>query len=120
VRPPAEHATFAPLFPPAERSLVRDLEQALAAAGHDRVVMLAEQLVARSFASAAGVLGGSVDAPRDPAVVCLLLGLDGRRYLEFRALVRDVRTGRPVAETEALTAYAFAIDARIARSRIAG
>jgi hypothetical protein len=53
-------------------------------------------------------------------VVCLLLGLDGRRYLEFRALVRDTRAGRAVAENDALVAYAFAIDTRIARSRVAG
>lgn len=114
-----QRPSFGPLFPGTERALVRELEAALAAAENERAVMLAEQLVARSLASAASVLG-STDAPRDPAVVCLLLGLDGRRYLEFRAMVRDARGGRAVSELDALAAYAFAIDARLARGRIAG
>jgi mutual gliding-motility protein MglA len=111
---------FAAIFSPSERALARELEAFLADAAYDRAVLVAEQLVARAFASAASVLGGSADAPRDPALVCVLLGLDGRRYLEFRVLVRDIRAGRTVAEPEALAAYAFAIDARLARSRVIG
>ncbi len=125
VRPPAPAPaataagpSFAPLFPATERPLVHELEAALAGSDYSRAVLVAEQLVARSFASAAKVLGNTADAPRDPAVVCLLLGLEGRRYLDFRALVRDVRAGRHAVEGEALVAYVFAIDARIARSRV--
>jgi mutual gliding-motility protein MglA len=118
--PAGDGVLFSALFPPNERALVRELEAFLADAAYDRAVLIAEQLVARSFASAASMLGGSADAPRDPALVCLLLGLDGRRYLEFRVLVRDARAGRSVAEAEALAAYVFAVDARLARSRIAG
>ncbi|HEY0466593.1 MAG TPA: hypothetical protein VGC79_20435 [Polyangiaceae bacterium] len=80
--------------------------------------VLAEQLVARALASAASLLGGNLDAPRDPSTVALLLGLDGRRYLEFRVLVRDVRSGRGVNEGEALGAYATAIEVRLARTRV--
>jgi mutual gliding-motility protein MglA len=115
-----EPGVFAAIFPPNERALIRELELFLAEAAFDRAVLIAEQLVARAFASAASVLGGSADAPRDPALVCVLLGLDGRRYLEFRVLVRDTRAGRAVAEPEALAAYSFAIDARLARSRLVG
>jgi len=59
-----------------------------------------------------------LDAPRDPATTALLLGLEGRRYLEFRALVRDARSGHGVEASEALSAYATAIEVRLARARI--
>ena len=44
--------------------------------------------------------------------------VEGRRYLEFRALVRDVRSGRGVNEGEALGAYATTIEVRLARAGI--
>jgi mutual gliding-motility protein MglA len=110
--------TFDALWPGAERTLVKNLEAALAAHQHGRALTLTEQLVARVLASTGSVLGSSADAPRDPAVVALLLGAEGRRYLEFRALVRDTRGGREVSELEALAAYAFAIELRLLRLRI--
>ncbi|MEO6601626.1 MAG: gliding motility protein, partial [Polyangiaceae bacterium] len=73
---------------------------------------------ARALASAAALLGGNLEAPRDPATVALLLGLEGRRYLEFRALVRDVRSGRGVNASEALGGYAMAVEVRMARARL--
>ncbi|HEX2672004.1 MAG TPA: GTPase domain-containing protein [Polyangiaceae bacterium] len=112
--------SFELLWPVPERTMVRELETTLAQGDFERSITLAEQLVARALASAASLLGGNFDAPRDPSTVALLLGLDGRRYLEFRALVRDVRGGRGVNEAEALGAYATAIDVRLARSRIQG
>jgi len=110
--------TFDALWPGAERTLVKNLEAALAAHQYGRALTLTEQLVARVLASTGSVLGSSADAPRDPAVVALLLGAEGRRYLEFRALVRDTRGGREVSELEALAAYAFAIELRLLRLRI--
>lgn len=110
--------SFDVMWPSSERPLVRDLEAALGSGEYERALTLSEQLVARALASAGGVLGSTPDAPRDPAVVALLLGAEGRRYLEFRALVRDSRAGRPVSELEALAAYAFAIELRLARARI--
>ena len=82
-----------------------------------RAVELCDALVSRVFASAAGLFG-SAEAPRDPVLVPVLLGLDGRRYLAFRSTVREARTGTVVDAREALGAFAFAIDARIARSAI--
>ena len=79
---------------------------------------LADQLVGRSLAGAASLLGGSLDSSRDPATTALLLGLEGRRYLEFRGLVRDVRSGRGLDADEALNAYAMAIEVRLARAKI--
>jgi hypothetical protein len=97
---------------------VRELEQALSAGDHSRALIECERLVARSLAGAAAALG-TADAPRDPATVALVLGVDGRRYLEFRGLARDARAGRSVAASEALAAYALAIEIRLARSGIA-
>ena len=104
--------------PQQERATVRELEESVSQSDFERAVLLSDQLVARALASAATLLGGSLDAPRDPATTALLLGLEGRRYLEFRALVRDVRSGRGVDANEALGAYATAIEVRLARARI--
>lgn len=110
--------SFDLLWPAQERGTVRELEISLAQGDFERAVTLSDQLVARALASAATLLGGNLDAPRDPSTVALLLGLEGRRYLEFRALVRDVRGGRGVSATDALSAYAMAIEVRLARARI--
>lgn len=116
--PPAG-ISFESLWPTtAERALVRELEQALAAGDYARSLAGADRLVARTLASAGALLGGSQDAPRDPATVLLLLGLDGQRYLELRALVRDVRGGRAPGLLDALRAYATAIEARLLRAKI--
>jgi hypothetical protein len=115
---PAAALSFDLLWPQQERSTVHELEALLAQGELERAVLLSDQLVARALASAATLLGGSLDAPRDPATTALLLGLEGRRYLELRALVRDVRSGRGVEASEALGAYAMAIEVRLARSRI--
>lgn len=119
--PPSEQAptwSFDILWPNNERAFVRDLEAALAGRQYARALTLSDQLVARALASAASVLGTTPDTPRDPAVVALLLGAEGRRYLEFRALVRDARNGREVSEFEALAGYAFALELRLARNRV--
>lgn len=110
--------SFEALWPAAERSLVRDLELALSKNELGRAVTLSEQLVSRSLAGAAALLGSTTDAPRDPVAIVLLLGVDGRRYLEFRALVRDVRAGHEPSMVEALAAYATALDVRLARARV--
>jgi hypothetical protein len=60
------------------------------------------------------------DAPRDPLTVVLVLGIDRRRYLEYRALVRDARAGRAMSASEALVAYALAIESRLTRLSLTG
>jgi hypothetical protein len=110
--------SFDLLWPTQERATVRELEASLSQGDFERGVTLADQLVARALANAATLLGGNLDTPRDPATVALLLGLEGRRYLEFRGLVRDVRSGRGVSAADALAAYAMAIEVRLARTRI--
>jgi mutual gliding-motility protein MglA len=114
----ASGLSFELLWPQHERATLRELEQALAQNAFEHAVLLCDQLVARALASAATLLGGSLDAPRDPATTALLLGLEGRRYLEFRAVVRDARSGRALDASEALSAYATAIQVRLARAHI--
>lgn len=114
----APGASFSLLWPLSEQDTVRTLEAALAHAEFETAVALSDQLVSRALASAATLLGNTADAPRDPATVVMLLGLDGPRYLRFRALVRESRSGRAISGPEALSAYAFAIQARLSRNEL--
>lgn len=109
--------SFASLWTAQERDTVHELESALGRGEGARAIGLADQLVSRTLAGAASVLGSGPEAPRDPATVVLLLGVDGRAYLEFRNLVREARSGREPSALEALRAYVFALQVRLARSR---
>jgi signal recognition particle receptor subunit beta len=109
--------SFAQLWPEGEQDMVRELEDAISRGRYWRAIELCETLVSRAFAGAAALFSTS-DAPRDASVVAMLLGLDGRRYLGFRSTVREARGDGLITAREALTAYAFCIDCRIARSSI--
>jgi signal recognition particle receptor subunit beta len=109
--------SFAELWNEPDQAMVREMESAIANGRYTLALELCEALLSRVLASAASLFGTS-DAPRDAAVVPLLLGLDGRRYLSFRALVRAARGGTIVTARDALTAYALLIDARIARNAV--
>jgi hypothetical protein len=63
-------------------------------------------------------LFGSTDAARDATSMPLLLGIDGRRYLAFRSIVRASRSGAKASAHDALAAYAFAVEARMAKSSV--
>lgn len=115
---PALAFSFESLWPAAERGSVRELEAALSQGDYSRALTTADRLLARVLANTGALLGGAQDAPRDPATVALLLGLDGQRYLELRALVREARSGRAPNLSEALGAYATALEARRLRSRV--
>jgi signal recognition particle receptor subunit beta len=112
--------SFAELWPAPEHALVLEVEASLGARDYARAVVGSEKLVARALAAVASVLGSTADAPRDPAVVALLLGVQGARTLEFRALVREARTGRAVSEKAAVAAYAYAVEVNLARCRTVG
>ena len=100
-----------------ERESVRRAEQLVAANDPAGALLACDLLLARILASAAG-LAGAQDAPRDPGLVCLLLGLDGQRYLAFRARVRAARAGEQVGTRDALEALAFVLEARRARDGV--
>lgn len=109
--------SLAALWPAAEREGVRHAEAMLAAEDAVNAVLACDVLVARVLASAAGLFG-TQDAPRDPAVVSLLLGLSGARYLQFRMAVRAARHRESVSMREALECFLFALELRRAREEL--
>ncbi len=109
--------TFAELWPETERERVKQVELSLAAGDVLGAVLGCDHLVSRSLASAAVVVG-SFDAPRDPSLACLLLGLDGTRYLNFRTCVRAARHKGALTMRDALEAFAFALECRRARDSL--
>jgi signal recognition particle receptor subunit beta len=100
-----------------ERESARRAEQLIAANDSSGAVLACDLLLARMLASAAG-LAGAQDAPREPGLVCLLLGLDGRRYLSFRATVRAARGGEEIGTRDALECFTFILEARRARDSV--
>ena len=112
--PGTSHFSVAELWPEGEREAVRQTETLIGARDAHGAVLACDLLLTRVLASAAA-LAGSVDAPRDPGLVSLLLGLDGRRYLAFRAAVRAARHKEEVSVRDALECFAFLLEARGAR-----
>ena len=104
--------SFGSLFPSAEQGVVRVVESALALGDPAAAIAAMEQLVARALAAGAALAGSAHDVPRDPALVALLLGIEPRRYLKFRGLVREARAGSLLSAESGLLAYAFVLDLR--------
>jgi signal recognition particle receptor subunit beta len=111
---PSTTFSIAELWPETDRESVRQAEAMLAARDAVNAILACDVLVTRVLASAAGLVG-TLDAPRDPAVVALLLGLDGPRYLHFRTLVRAARHREAVTMKDAFEGLTFALEARRAR-----
>ena len=109
--------TFTELWPEDERIAVRRVEASLGEGDWGAAILACDLLVARVLASGAA-LAGTLEAPRDPAVVVMLLGLSGPRYLAFRSWVRSARRKEPLTARAAFEAYLFALEARRARSSL--
>ena len=103
--------SFGPLWAETDRDWARQAESALATGDYAGALLASDVLLTRLLAFAAS-LTGSAEASRDPALVVVLLGLDGRRYLAFRAAVRAARAQEAVSQAAALEAYAFSIELR--------
>lgn len=114
---PSGSLSFAELWPEDERNAVRHAEASLAAGDFVGAVLACDVLVARVLASGAS-LAGAQEAPRDPAVVVVLLGLEGPRYLAFRSAVRAARNRDALDSRTAMECFLFALEARRARSAI--
>lgn len=106
--------SLADLWPENDRESVRQAEQMIAARDAVNAILACDMLVTRILASAASLFG-TLDAPRDPAVVSLMLGLDGPRYLNFRTIVRAARHRESVTMRDAVECYSFSLEARRAR-----
>ncbi len=112
-----EGLSFAVLWPDSEREVVREAEALIAAHNTSRALLALDRLATRVLASAGALLRSS-DAPRDPALIPVLLGVDGSRYLAFKSLVREARGGAEPDERMVLAAYAFVLELRLARGRV--
>jgi signal recognition particle receptor subunit beta len=110
--------TLADLWPSGDRPAVRRAELCLSAKDPTGAVAACEDLVSRVLAAGSVLLGGQPH-PRDPAIVVTMLGLEGARYLAFRAVTRGVRAKREPSQREALECFVFAIEARRALDRVA-
>jgi signal recognition particle receptor subunit beta len=99
------------LWPPADHESVRRVEHLLGARDAAGAIGACEDLLSRVLAAASMLLGAQPH-PRDPALVVALLGLDGGRYLAFRAVARSVRAKQTATLRQALVCYAFTVEAR--------
>jgi signal recognition particle receptor subunit beta len=117
--PPAAPGSlsFADLWPEDERIAVRHVEASLGTGDWSAAILACDVLVARVLASGAA-LAGTLEAPRDPAVVVMMLGLPGPRYLSFRSTVRAARRKEAVSPRNAFECYLFALEARRSRSAL--
>jgi signal recognition particle receptor subunit beta len=115
--PGTSHFSMAELWPEVDREAVRQTETLIGARDAHGAVLACDVLLTRVLASAAS-LSGAAEAPRDPGLVSLLLGLDGKRYLVFRASVRAARQKEEVAIREALDCFTFVLEARAARDAL--
>jgi len=119
---PAPSGTVGPfslseLWPSADRDAVRKAEAALATRDAAGAVTACEDLVSRVLAAGSLLVGGPSQT-RDPALVVVLLGLDGARYVGVRGAARAVRAKRVPSMAEAFSCYAFALEARRALDRL--
>lgn len=112
---PTGGVSFAQLFAPNERALIEQIEQSIAHGEHADALGMCDAALTRLLTSVASIVGhdATPEGAHDPALP-LLLGLDGRRFLAFRALARRARKIGDVGLREALEAYAFVLEARVA------
>ena len=110
---PARVLSWAALFAE-DRDEVRALEQDLALGKLTTAIGRADGIAQGLLARAAADAGL---AP-NPDLLVLALGLDGNRWLAFRRLVRRIRDGGPVAERDALSAFAIVIELRLRLDRV--
>ena len=105
------------MWPHADREIVWSVEQALSRCDWVSAVTDCGRLVERTLAVVAQV-GGEPGLLQTPAVCCILLGVDGRKYLEFQRVLTSVRESCIPSEHEALQAFAFALGVRQAQASL--
>jgi hypothetical protein len=106
--------SFASLFPrhtDAALSLEGDLATGALRSAIERADVLADHVLTET-ARRAGL------SDTEHMHIVLLLGIDGATWLRFRRLLERVRDGGPVADRDALSAYALVIDLRLRADRV--
>jgi signal recognition particle receptor subunit beta len=114
--PAEKHFTFAQLFSPAERALVEQIEETVAHGDHADAIGVCEAALGRILGRVAHAIGDDGARGGSDASIAILLGLEGRRYLAFRALAKRARHVGDVGARDALEAYSFLLEARVLTS----
>lgn len=117
VFPGGSSLSFSALWGDGERDAAREVERDIAAKNFLQALEGMDSLATRVLASAGALLRNS-EAPRDLALLPLLMGVSGERFLAFRALLRDARAGVEVDERGVLAAYVFVLELKLARARL--
>jgi signal recognition particle receptor subunit beta len=106
------------IWPHADRELVRAAENSLARCDWVSAVTHCGKLVERTLVAVAQI-SGEPNLTQSPALCCLLIGVDGRKYLEFQRLLSSVRESCVPSEHEALQAFTFTLSVQKARATLA-
>jgi len=110
--------SFCRLWPHSDREVARTIESALARGDWVTAVSDCATLVERTLAATARVSAESGPS-LSSAMCCLLLGVDGRKYLEFQRVLAAVRKSCMPSEHEAMQVYIFAVMLRQAQAALA-
>jgi mutual gliding-motility protein MglA len=119
--PPSAGAfSLAELWPSADQEAARRTEYLLGQRDAAGAVAACEDLLSRVLGATSMLLGAPAGLPQsaDPALLASLLGLEGTRYLSFRAVARGARAKRTASLRDALACYAFAVEARQRLARV--
>ena len=110
--------TFRHLFQGAvaERRAV-ELAEGHLARGEAKAAILSTDVALSRLLATVGATLGSQNAPKEPALVAYMLGLEGARYLAFRALVRNARRNDPVTLASAFEAFLLLLEANRLREK---
>jgi hypothetical protein len=112
--------SFAELWPGRDREHVQRLELGLSQGDTECVLEAADELVSRSLDALGTSLGAAASSRPDAATMVWGLGVDGRRYVEFRSLLQDVRSRRrQPTRHDAMLAYIFVLELQGALNRLA-
>lgn len=109
--------SFSPLFAPAERHLVEQIEASIAYGAHGDALGICDATLRRMLAGIGTATGveptRGVDGSGEPTLL-MAMGIEGRRWLAFRAALLRSRRGDAISARDALEAFAFLVEARIA------
>lgn len=100
----------------AERRAVELAEGHLARGEAKSAILACDVALSRLLATVGATLG-SQSAPKEPALVAYLLGLDGPRYLAFRGLVRAAHRSEAVTMAAAFEAFLLLLEANRLRDQ---
>jgi hypothetical protein len=109
--------SFSTLFAPAERHLVEQIEASIAYGAHGDALGICDATLRRMLAGVGAATGveptRGVDGSGEPTLL-MAMGIEGRRWLAFRAALLRSRRGDTISARDSLEAFAFLVEARIA------